>query len=130
MTAEPSPATAGDVRAGDRERREAVERLSAHAAAGRLTLEEFEERVERVQAAVYVGDLVPVEADLPAPENGARRRTHAAQLSLLACVVFAAVLASVLVGHPVAPLLIAAVLLRPAWRRPPHIHRLPERSLR
>jgi Domain of unknown function (DUF1707) len=140
MTNEPSPptagahlatsTTAGDVRVSDRERREAAERLSAHAAAGRLTIEELEARVERVQTAVFAGDLVPLEADLPASAPAGRRRGHPAQLSVLAWVGLAAVFASVLVGHPVAPLFIAAVLLWRIRRRPPRIHQLPERSLR
>jgi hypothetical protein len=67
-----TPATATPLRAGDRDRAQAAERLSAHAAAGRLTA---------------------------------------------ACLA-AAVLATVLVGHPIAPPLIAAVLLWRAALRP------------
>jgi hypothetical protein len=39
------------VRIGDRERANAAERLSAHHAAGRLTLDELETRIERATAA-------------------------------------------------------------------------------
>ena len=41
-----------DLRVGDAERAAAAERLSTHAAAGRLTLEELEERLAAANAAV------------------------------------------------------------------------------
>ncbi len=129
MTGEPSTS----LRIGDRERDEAADRLSAHAAAGRLSLEELERRLERVQAAVFSRDLLALEVDLPAASRAAARFRGAARsrgarpsprppLAALACLV-AAVLASALVGHPIAPLFIVAVLLWRAGRRYPG-HRL------
>jgi signal recognition particle GTPase len=43
--------------ASDTERADAVEQLSLHCARGRLTLEEFEVRVERAYAARTVDEL-------------------------------------------------------------------------
>jgi hypothetical protein len=54
-----------DVRVGDRERSEAADRLAAHAAAGRLTVEELAQRLERAHAAVFARELAALEADLP-----------------------------------------------------------------
>jgi hypothetical protein len=119
-----TPATATPLRAGDRDRAQAAERLSAHAAAGRLTVEELEERLDRAQRAVLVEDLRALEADLPAPAAPERRRPpvrlpRRPSLALLAAACLAAaVLATVLVGHPIAPPLIAAVLLWRAALRP------------
>jgi uncharacterized protein DUF1707 len=112
-----SAARRGDLRVGDRERAEAAERLSAHAAAGRLDVEELEARLDRAQAAVLARDLHALEADLPAPAapapRPARRRPAPAIPPLVAALVVVAVLATVAVGHPVIPPLIAAFAL---WR--------------
>lgn len=116
-----------DLRVGDRERAEAAESLSAHAAAGRLGIEELERRLERAHAAVYGRDLSALLADLPSAS--ARRRVAprlpvaALAAPLLAAPLLAAALAlSVLAGHPIVPLfLLAGVLLWRAVRRPyPH----------
>jgi hypothetical protein len=123
-----APADAGDrgLRIGDHERAAAAERLSAHAAAGRLGIDELEDRLERVNRAVFAGDLLPVEADLPAtvpadpqldlrPPAGSahRRRVRRRPPPALIVFVFAAALASLLAGHPVAPLFIVIALV---WR--------------
>jgi hypothetical protein len=101
------------VRVGDREREGAVERLSAHAAAGRLTVAELEERVGRAQAAVYADELLALEADLPAPAAPRRARTSLGAAPVAIACLVAAVLLTALVGHPVVPLfLLAFVLLR------------------
>ncbi len=102
------------MRAGDRERADAAERLSAHAAAGRLDVEELERRLERVNAAVYLSDLRAVEADLPATVGLPRRALPALPLLAIACIALG-IAGSVAVGHPIAPLfLLGAFLL---WRR-------------
>jgi hypothetical protein len=51
--------------ASDSERADAVEQLSLHCARGRLTLEEFEVRVERAYAARTVDELGALLDDLP-----------------------------------------------------------------
>jgi hypothetical protein len=53
------------VRASDAEREEAARSLGAHLAAGRLTLDEFSERVDRAYRAQTVGELEALSADLP-----------------------------------------------------------------
>ena len=115
------------LRIGDREREAASDRLAKHAAAGRLTYEELEERLERAQAAVVTTDLAELEADLPGP-RGRRRpsgaftadlpRRRAARPPYAAIVALvAAVLVTVLVGHPIPPLFILAVVLWVRARR-------------
>jgi hypothetical protein len=101
------------VRVGDRERADAADRLGAHAAAGRLSVEELERRLERAGAAVYASDLRAVEADLPSLAGSPRARPWLPFLAL-ACIVLGAA-GSFAVGHPIAPLfLLGAFLL---WRR-------------
>lgn len=56
-----------EVRIGTAEREEAMQRLSDHFAAGRLSVAEFDERSAVVAAAVTRGDVTPVFADLPDP---------------------------------------------------------------
>jgi hypothetical protein len=106
------------VRIGDRERAEAADRLAAHAAAGRLTLDELEQRLEQVHAAVHARDLAAVEADLPVPARAPRpMRRPAPHVPVALLVLLVAVLASVAVGHPIAPPFIAALLVWRAARR-------------
>lgn len=56
------------LRIGDLERNEAVSFLQTHAEQGRLTTDEFGERVGAVNAARTHGDLLAVFRDLPAPK--------------------------------------------------------------
>jgi uncharacterized protein DUF1707 len=101
------------IRIGDREREATSERLSKHAVAGRLTYEELEERLERAQAAVFARDLAALEADLPARRSRPRPRLpYPAFVALVA-----AILVSILVGHPIPPLFILAVFLWVRARR-------------
>jgi hypothetical protein len=111
-----------DLRIGDAEREAAAERLARHAAAGRLGVEELERRLERAQAAVLARDLLAVEADLPSltPARRAPALTVAATpgLALPLLLLVAGVALTIAVGHPVAPLFIAAFWLwrAAAWR--------------
>jgi hypothetical protein len=57
----------GPVRIGDAERDSAVSTLGDHFAAGRLTREEFDERIEKAMQARFQSDLQPLFADLPGP---------------------------------------------------------------
>jgi hypothetical protein len=52
---------------GDEERAAAVDRLAVHFRDGRIDEEELEERTAAANAARTRGDLVTLEADLPAP---------------------------------------------------------------
>ncbi len=54
-----------DVRASDDERRRVIGALERHTADGRLSLDEFGERVERVWAARTRGELSLITSDLP-----------------------------------------------------------------
>lgn len=54
-----------DVRASNAERERVIETLHRHAADGRLTMEEFEERVGEALAAITRADLDPVLRELP-----------------------------------------------------------------
>ena len=66
------------LRASDAEREHHAELLREHAAQGRLTVDELDERLDRVYAARTLGELAPVVADLPAAsvrERPAPRRT-------------------------------------------------------
>jgi hypothetical protein len=58
--------SAAGIRASDAERDATVERLSAATGDGRLTLEEFSQRMERATAARTRADLDRLVADLPA----------------------------------------------------------------
>jgi hypothetical protein len=100
-----------DIRIGDEERSRAAERLAEHAAAGRLTVEELEQRLERANAAVYARDLRVLEADLPGPP-APRPPLQLPWVPVLLLV--AAIAASIAVGHPLPPLFIVAFLV---WRR-------------
>src|SRR5258705_9272092 len=118
------------VRVGDRERTEAAERLSAHAAEGRLGIDELEQRLERANAAVFARDLAALETDLPGPGRSRPWRRARPPLAVLAGLLAAALLAAallitVVVGHPIVPLFLVALLL---WRRA--VHLAPMRSLR
>jgi DUF1707 SHOCT-like domain len=104
-----------DLRVGDREREQAADRLSKHAAAGRLSFEELDARLERAQKAVFARDLATLEADLPGPVRRRPARWTAPPLVAFAVLVLGIWL-SVLVGHPIAPLFVLAVLLWRPWR--------------
>jgi hypothetical protein len=67
------PSPDASVRASDAEREHHADQLREHAAAGRLTLEELDERLDRVYAARTHGELAPIVADLPAPVHAPAR---------------------------------------------------------
>jgi len=79
------------LRASDADRQRVVSALERHTAAGRLTLDEFADRVTRVLRAATHGDLAALTADLP-PDPAATvhaeeaalavRRAHARQLAV------------------------------------------------
>jgi hypothetical protein len=53
------------IRASDQDRERIAAALGGHYAAGRLTLEEFQERLDRTYAAKTLGELSDLMADLP-----------------------------------------------------------------
>jgi uncharacterized membrane protein len=71
------PGATSGLRASDGERERAAEILRRHHADGRLTTDEFEERLERAYAAKTLGDLDQLFGDLPrlrTPEGERRPR--------------------------------------------------------
>ena len=54
------------MRASDRDRQQAVDRLRGAVEDGRLTMDEYMQRMELAYQAVTYGDLAPLQADLPA----------------------------------------------------------------
>lgn len=55
-------------RAGDQDRERTAAALGGHYAAGRLTLEEFQQRLDRAYAAKTLGELGDLMTDLPASD--------------------------------------------------------------
>ena len=103
-------APAVPVRIGDAERDEAVSALGDHFAAGRLTRNELDERIDQAMQARYGSDLEPLFADLPKAEKPAAptganqwsgRRAPAPLFLLLPLLVMvAAVVTAVVTGAP------------------------------
>ena len=108
-----------DLRASDRDREQAVARLKAHYAEGRLADHELAWRSEAAYRAVGMHELERLLADLPGV--GRRHHSPALPLALLALAICAwlvmvppeVTLALVLVFMVLA--LLAAVLLSPLW---------------
>ena len=109
------------MRAGDADRAKVVEKLGRHLGEGRLTVDEFDERVTQAHAAVYLDQLPPLFADLPpdpAPPAPRSPRSRAWAPQSAAFVVLAAMVLSwsaVMLVHgipPVFPLLLLFVFLR------------------
>ena len=84
------------MRAGDADRATAVERLGRHLGEGRLTVEEFDERVTQAHAAVYLDELPRLFVDLPSdpPPVTPRRQRPQAWVPTAAFVVLAALVVS------------------------------------
>jgi hypothetical protein len=97
-----------DLRASDGDRERAVDDLRAHAAAGRLTVEELEERVQRALGARTLAELVELTRDLPdrasttAPGPPHRRRSARREVRtfLAVMVLLVAIWAITGAGHP------------------------------
>lgn len=75
MTEPEQPPGPGDqIRVSDQERNAALELLGEHAAVGRLTVDELEDRASRALAAKTRGDLAELTGDLPQPDEPALQR--------------------------------------------------------
>jgi hypothetical protein len=61
------------MRAGDKDRQRVVELLGKHFGEGRLTVEEFDERVVRAHASMYLDELPALTVDLPGDPEPRRR---------------------------------------------------------
>ena len=71
------------MRAGDKDRQRVVEQLGKHFGEGRLTVPEFDERVVRAHASVYLDELPALTADLPRDPEPQRHPTRSAGASAL-----------------------------------------------
>jgi Domain of unknown function (DUF1707) len=69
------------MRASDDDRERVVAELKAHCAAGRLTLDELPDRVERAYAAATLAELEELTGDLPQRRPAATRREPAREPS-------------------------------------------------
>jgi hypothetical protein len=120
------------IRAGDKDRQRIVEKLGEHLGEGRLTVAEFDERVVRAHAAVYLDELPALMADLPAdPVVATRRRSTAppnwgsrawgqqAAIAMLVALVLVWSVAAVVQGAPpiFALLLLFVFLKHRRWSR-------------
>jgi DUF1707 SHOCT-like domain len=87
--------TEHSLRASDDDRDRLVEQLQRHAAAGRLSLDEYAERVDRVLVARTHGELAAVVYDLPAEStvDAALHHREAARQLIVALLVALLVLA-------------------------------------
>ena len=63
------------MRAGDKDRQQVVEQLGKHLGEGRLTVQEFDERIVRAHASTYLDELPTLTADLPREPEPHRRPT-------------------------------------------------------
>ena len=113
------------MRAGDKDRQRVVEQLGKHFGEGRLTIEEFDERVVRAHASVYLDELPSLTADLPRdPEPQRRptrsqRRVPAVFVVLLVMLLAWSMVAAVIYGAPpfFAVLLLFLFLRHRRWSR-------------
>ena len=96
------------MRAGDKDRQRVVEQLGKHFSEGRLTVDEFDERVVRAHTSVYLDELPALTADLPGdpqqlPYRGRSRpqvRMPAFVFVLLALFLAWSMVAAVVYGAP------------------------------
>jgi hypothetical protein len=113
------------MRAGDRDRQQVVEQLGRHFGEGRLTVEEFDERVVRAHAAVHLDELPALVADLPREPELHRRPVRrpapmaAPLVFLLAMFLAWSMVAAVVYGAPpfFAVLLLFLFLRHRRWSR-------------
>lgn len=118
------------MRAGDAQREQVAGLLREHYAAGRLTQEEFQQRLDAVYAARTLPELAALTADLPAAApgpgaawsipagwpspRGALRRLRLTALGTFAAVAAVCTAAAVWLPHGVVIAVILAVLMLPA----------------
>ena len=99
-----------DVRASDADRQRIIDLLRGHTADGRLTLDEFEERVGEALAAKTQDDLRHVLRELPVPDPQPRpapaptpapapRRPSQSRIPTVPAVILLVVVGSVVLGH-------------------------------
>ena len=114
------------MRAGDKDRQRVVELLGKHFGEGRLTVEEFDERVVRAHAARYLDEVPALTADLPGEAEPHRRSSrqpahvpYALIVLLVAMLFTVSLLAAATHGFvPIFPLFLVFLFLRRRrWHR-------------
>jgi Domain of unknown function (DUF1707) len=111
------------MRAGDADRQRVVAALGRALGEGRLDVAEFDERATRAHAAVYLDELPPLLADLPAEPEPGPKRPGPARWAPRAAVVVALVLVlawsivAVAAGAPPVPGLLVLLLFLGHRRR-------------
>jgi hypothetical protein len=113
------------IRAGDKDRQRVVETLGRHFGEGRLRVDEFDERVARAHAVVYLDELPALTADLPADPVPVRRpagppvRAQQVAVALLVAVVLTWSVSAVVYGTPpiFAFVLLFLLLRQRRWSR-------------
>ena len=95
------------MRAGDRDRQRVVEQLGTHVGEGRLSIEEFDERVVRAHESRYLDELPALTVDLPSDPEPQRRPTRSRMplpagvlLLLIAMLLAWSLIAAVVYGAP------------------------------
>jgi hypothetical protein len=94
------------MRAGDKDRQGVVEQLGRHFGEGRLTVQEFDERVIQAHASVYLDELPALTADLPGDPQPQHRPTRSSTrvpafvFVLLAMLLAWSMVAAVVYGAP------------------------------
>jgi hypothetical protein len=94
--------TEHSLRASDDDRDRLVEQLQRHAVAGRLSMDEYAERVDRVLGARTHGELAAVMRDLPAESTVDAALDHREGARQLIVAFLVAMLVLVLLGAAVA----------------------------
>ncbi|RCW43749.1 uncharacterized protein DUF1707 [Halopolyspora algeriensis] len=105
-----------DVRIGDPERNQAISLLGEHFSAGRLDVQEFDERCARATSARFRSELVTLFEDLPAPRfaDPTPQRNPgrgAGGTALVLSVLFAVLALALLVKQPLLAVLALAGLV-------------------
>jgi hypothetical protein len=95
------------MRAGDKDRQRVVEQLGKHFGEGRLSIEEFDERVVRAHESRYLDELPALTVDLPSDPEPQRRPTRSRMplpagvlLLLIAMMLAWSLIAAVVYGAP------------------------------
>ena len=94
------------MRAGDKDRLRVVEQLGKHFGEGGLTVHEFDERVVRAHASVYLDELPALTVDLPpdpeprAGRQGPERLPSGVLVLLIAMLLAWSIVAAVIYGGP------------------------------
>jgi hypothetical protein len=113
---------AGDFRVSDADRQQVVDQLRHHTGAGRLSLDEFESRLDEVMQAKTGNDLQNTLRELP-PLSPPRRRTANRPLPsipLPLLILGILLVVSATAGHPVFWLIIPIAFFCTAGRRRHH----------